>query len=137
MKRAKKMVFYNLKKQVMFILIVLLICNIIPTCAGYGSGVSKTFAMTSECLLPSIISYCPEAASSKERFFVDVKGSGFDKESRLLINGFLIGDRYIRVLNSQSLVVRVPKGVPVGKYVVVIKNPDGKTSNEVSFEVKS
>lgn len=127
----------SFKKQIGFIIIVLLMSNIIPTCAEYKPEISRSFAMSYDITLPHIVSFSPQAASNKERIFVDVRGLGFEKRSRLIINGFVVGEKYIRVTNPRSLIVRVPKGVPEGKYSVVIKNPDGRTSNEVWFEVRS
>lgn len=43
----------------------------------------------------------------------------------------------MKVVDSGSLIVKVPKGVPAGKYPVLIENPDGSVSNEVWFEVRS
>lgn len=87
--------------------------------------------------IPRIINFSPQIVSNKERVFVNVKGKGFDKKTQLLINGFLVSNRYIRVVDNERLIVKVPKGIPVGKYPVLIKNSDGSLSNEVCFEVRS
>jgi len=129
--------FYNFKRQAAFIIIVLSICNIIPTCAGYKTEITRSFAMTADCALPKIISYFPQSISNGERIFVNVIGRGFEKGSRLIIKGFVVGKRYMKVVDSGSLIVKVPKGVPAGKYPVLIENPDGSVSNEVWFEVRS
>lgn len=129
---------------------VLIICNIIPTCAGRKPEISRSFAcppildlqkgvaMPSDISLPHIIGFSPQIAPVNEMVFVNVNGIGFDKKSQLLINGFfVVGKKYMRIVNENQAIVKVPKGVPKGRYSVVIKNPDGKTSNEVWFEVRS
>lgn len=102
--------FYNFKRQAAFIIIVLSICNIIPTCAGYKTEITRSFAMTADCPLPKILNYSPQSVSNGEKTFVNVIGRGFEKGSRLIIKG---------------------------KYPVLIENPDGSVSNKVWFEVRS
>ncbi|MDD5450069.1 MAG: IPT/TIG domain-containing protein [Candidatus Omnitrophica bacterium] len=107
--------------------------------------IQETFAMPAALplgrpdspILPKIAQFSPQVVTGKESVFVYVTGMGFQKASMLVINGFSIRNpKYVRVVDANSLIVKVPKGVPRGKYTVAIKNPDGKTSNKVSFEVR-
>lgn len=130
------MKWHNFRKQAFFVMIILVICNIIPTCAGDKSGIAGSFAMPAPSFLPKIVDFSPQAITGKEGVFVYVTGMGFEKGSQLVINGFTMREKYMKVVDSESLIVKVPRGIPKGKYLVIIKNPDGKTSNEVCFEVK-
>ncbi|MBI4336191.1 MAG: IPT/TIG domain-containing protein [Candidatus Omnitrophica bacterium] len=127
---------HNISGRAIFVVIALIVCNVVPNCAGRKTEISRSFAMPVNIGLPSIVSFSPRSVSGAERVFVSVQGVGFDKQSRLLINGFfVVGKKYMRVINENHAIVKIPKGVPRGRYSVVVKNPDGNVSNEVQFEI--
>lgn len=128
---------YDFKRQAWLLLLIFIICNIIPTCRGYKAEISRSLACPAFSYFPQIISFAPQVASNNESFLVKVKGCSFDKDSRLLVKGRILGKKYLELINSENLIVKVPRGIPGGKYPVAIRNPDGRISNEVYFEIRS
>jgi len=117
-------------------ILIVSLCNGIPTCAGLKAQASRSFAMPVTVAAPHIINFSPTSIWNTESAIIKVRGLGFTEESTLLVKRFKVPSKYYTVVDNENLLVKVPKGVPAGKYPVQVKNADNEKSNKIYFEVK-